>query len=118
MGKQKKGKSEIGDDGGLTAFEIAEKFRYKEVSDLLHNFVCGIEMQEVDTFQKNGQIAERQGFGLLGLAIAAYKNIFHPTAIDPSKPLSAILKDVFNQMNTTERWKTIRDKLSESVFLS
>ncbi|XP_056013657.1 uncharacterized protein LOC125674623 [Ostrea edulis] len=117
-GKAKKGKSEIGDDGGLTAFEIAEKFGYKEVSDLLRKFVGEKKIQEVDTFQLNGQVAEIQGFGLFGLAIAAYKNTFHPNAIDSSKPLSVILKDIFHEMNTTDRWKLIRDKLSESVFLS
>lgn len=33
-GTAKQGKSEIGDDGGLTAFEIAEKFKYDAIAQL------------------------------------------------------------------------------------
>lgn len=117
-GKAKEGKSEIGDDGGLTAFEIAEKFKYDEVSKLLHNFVCGIENQEIDTFHPCRQHVHNQELGLLRITLAAYKNTFHPLTIDSSKPLAAVLEDIFVSMNTTEMWKTVRDKLSESVFLS
>ncbi|XP_061174682.1 uncharacterized protein LOC133183791 [Saccostrea echinata] len=117
-GKAKEGKSEIGDDGGLTAFEIAEKFKYSGVSQLLHNFVCGIEEQEIDTFHAYGREIQNQELGLLRITLAAYKNTFHPSVIDSSKPLAVVLKDIFMGIDTTNRWKTVRDKLSESVFLA
>ncbi|XP_061173628.1 uncharacterized protein LOC133182798 [Saccostrea echinata] len=117
-GKAKEGKSEIGDDGGLTAFEIAEKFKYSGVSKVLHGFVCGIDGLEIDTFHDYSQVVERQEFGLFGLTLASYKKTFHPSTVDPTKPLSVVLKDVFEVMNTTDQWKTVRDKLSESVSVA
>lgn len=107
--KAKEGKSEIGDDGGLTAFEIAEKFKYTEVSELLHSFVCGIE----NTFHSYDDES-----ALLRITLAAYKNTFHPSTIDSKKSMNDILKNIFESMNTTDTWKVIRDKLSESVFMS
>lgn len=111
--KAKEGKSEIGDDGGLTAFEIAEKFKYTEVSELLHSFVCGIENHEIDTFHSYDDES-----ALLRITLAAYKNTFHPSTIDSKKSMNDILKNIFESMNTTDTWKVIRDKLSESVFMS
>lgn len=116
--KAKEGKSEIGGDGGLTALKIAEKFKYVEISMLLHSFVCDIGNQEIDTFHPCRQNIQNQELGLLRLTLAAYKNTFHPMTIDPSKPIAAVLEDIFVSMNTTEMWKTVRDKLSESVFLA
>lgn len=111
--KAKEGKSEIGDDGGLAAFEIAEKFKYTEVSELLHSFVCGIENHEIDTFHSYDDES-----ALLRITLAAYKNTFHPSTIDSKKSMNDILKNIFESMNTTDTWKVIRDKLSESVFMS
>ena len=116
--KAKEGKSEIGDDGGLTAFEIAEKFKYAEVSNLLNGLVCGIENQEVDTFHPYRREIQNQELGLLRITLAAYKNTFHPSTIDPTKPIMVVLQDVFSSINSTTRWGTVRDKMSESVFLA
>ena len=117
-GKAKEGKSKIGDDGGLTAFEIAEKSKYVEVSNLLNSFVCGIENQEVDTFHPYRREIQNQELGLLRTTLAAYKNTFHPSTIDPTKPIMVVLQDVFSSINSTTRWRTVRDKMSESVFLA
>lgn len=111
--KAKEGKSEIGDDGGLTAFEIAEKFKYTEVSSLLNSFVCGIENHEIDTFHSYDDES-----ALLRITLAAYKNTFHSSTIDSKKSMNDILKFIFESMNTTEKWTTIRDKISESVFMT
>lgn len=80
---------------------------------LLHNFVCGIECQEVDTFHPRHEVP-----ALIQVTLAAYKNTFHSSRINPSKPTIDVLGDIFVSMNTTTMWRTVRDKLCESVYLS
>ena len=117
-GKTKENPSKTKGDGGLTAFEIAEKEKYAEVSKLLHSFVCGIENQEVDTFHPYRREIQIQELVLLRITLAAYKNTFHPSTIDPTKPIMVVLQDVFSFINSTTRRRTVRDKMSEFVFLA
>lgn len=72
-----------------------------------------VENHEIDTFHSYDDES-----ALLRITLAAYKNTFHPSTIDSKKSMNDILKNIFESMNTTDTWKVIRDKLSESVFMS
>jgi len=114
----KEGRCEMGSSSKKTALEIAQGFGYLGVAKVLENNVCGIEEQELDTFQLYTADTENETLGLVQITLAAYKNTFCPKQIDQSTSLLSVLKEIYRDMNSSAtRWKAIRDKICESVYV-
>ncbi|KAL3855256.1 hypothetical protein ACJMK2_014472 [Sinanodonta woodiana] len=104
----------------MTAEQIAGEYGYTDVQKVLseHNTNFEVVDEEIDTFQPWHIDIERKGFGLIPITLAAYKNTFHPKMIDPRKSIVSVLRDIFNDLNTSPtRWIEVRDKISDSIYV-
>lgn len=116
MLKAKEGVSEKGPTSGDTAEEIAKKFGYLEIAKIIEQHTYIQTDEEIDTFYTGNNVIENEEFGLFRLTIAAYKNAFHPSQIDKSKSLSAILNDVFRHVNSGSNWKMTRERIAQALY--
>ncbi|KAK3598103.1 hypothetical protein CHS0354_002102 [Potamilus streckersoni] len=118
--KAKECTSEVGKTSGMTALAISRAYGCKEVEKVLLQHECNFkeEDEEIDTFQPWHADIEPNGFGLIPVTLANYKNTFHPQKIDPQKSILSVLGDIFKDLNTSEnRWKEVREKMCDSLYV-
>ena len=105
-----------GEKGVKTPVEIASMYHYSEMSRILSENSDSLSGQLLDTFQVTSGMGETHGFKLLSISLAAYKNAFHPTPVDPNISLFDVMKNIFNDVNTSdERWRAIKEKVCEAT---
>lgn len=107
----KEGTPQSGYGKGVKASELAHELGYRDICELFQrDDICNIEKEEIATFHTS-----TEGYSLFRLTLAGFKNTFHPSKIDSSKPITTVFEDVYHSMNTTEMWKHVRDNVSQSM---
>ena len=112
----KEGISEKGQSGGNTAEEIAKAFGHLEISKIIEKHINLQPDDEIDTFYTGTSTIDNEGFGLFRLTLAAYKEAFHPSVIDKTKPLFVLVKNIFSHVNTGNNWMIVRDRVAQSLY--
>ena len=101
------------------ASEIANKRGYPGIKDILDKFS---ENERAERFGGNipifvtakvGVKMDKEGFPLLLLTIANYKQTFHPTKIGVHEAFMGLMKEVFEY--TWANWKEAKEKISSAL---
>ncbi|KAL3855629.1 hypothetical protein ACJMK2_014836 [Sinanodonta woodiana] len=104
----------------MTAEQIASAYGCTDVKKILSeqkNKFNDVD-EEIDTFHPLHTGIERNGFGLIPITLAAYKNTFHPKKIDPRMSVSSVLREIFNDLTISHsRWIEVRNKISDFIYV-
>jgi len=102
----------------MNAFEIALKYGYESMKSILQNHcISSVYEKTIPTFQPYDNYNDNSGLCLLSVTLSSYKQAFHPAPIDPNKSVMSVLLDIFKDLCTNkDRWKKVRDVVSDSVF--
>lgn len=114
--RTKDGICEKGECGWKTPLEIAEQFGHSDMTTLLQNTPCPLSNQEIPTFHTFGSAAGNEKLQLFKITLAAYKETFYPFPIQPLKPMSLVMTDIFSYIDSGENWKKVRDRICQSLF--
>lgn len=116
--KAKQCTSECGPTSGMNAREIAEAYKYQEMADIISNHECKLDQQPIPTLLPAKGYSQRQGLCLIAITIAAYRKTFHPQPIDKNKSIIVVLRDVFNNIMTSDPiWKEVKEKVCDTVYV-
>lgn len=112
------GTKKCNDESSQTATQVAEKYKYKDMSNILEKHDNRIMKQNIPTFLPIQNYFESKSMGLITVTLAAYKKTFHPKPIDPQKTITSVLRDIFSDINTSNtRWKDVMEKVSDCVYI-
>lgn len=111
--------SECGDTSRFTAKDVANSYGHSSMVAVLDTHP-GTETrfeEQIPTFQSCSEFDEQHCLGLISITLAAYKNAFHPSPIDPNKSITQVLKDVWDEINSSNtRWSNVRDVVADAVY--
>lgn len=109
--------SEIGETGACTPFQIAQKYEYTKIGKLLEKHsIKLIPGEDLPTFHYKNSDIQLKGLGLLKITLASYRQTFCPFTINKDKPLSVIMEEIFDYVDTNERWLAVKEKTCDSLY--
>ena len=109
--------SEVGETGACTPFEIAQKYGYTKIGKLLEEHsITLIPAADLPTFHYKNSDVQLKGLGLLKITLASYRQTFCPFTINKDKPLSGIMAEIFEYVDTNENWVAVKEKTCDSLY--
>ncbi|VDH93657.1 Hypothetical predicted protein [Mytilus galloprovincialis] len=112
--------SEVGETGGCTPYEIAQKYGYTDIGKLLEqhssNLVTSEQLQELPTFHIQNNNDQLKGVCLLRITLSSYKQTFCPFTFNKNKPFAEVMEEIFKYIDTNENWSTVKIKVCDSLY--
>lgn len=112
--------SEVGDTSGCTAYDVAVKYGYTNISKILeqHSNKLTTEeaIEELPTFHYQNSDIQLKGLGLLRVTLASYKQTFCPFTLTGTKNLSSVLGEIFEFVDRGDHWATVKEKVCDSLY--
>ena len=108
---------------GKTPMWIAQHVEpNKHIASILDNFLKNEREKRfggtIPTYAtaKDGEKMDKEGLPLLCLALANYKQTFHPGEVTPHVTFRNLLKQVFDYVDVSSHWSSAMEKTSSSVY--
>jgi len=113
----KEATSEVGVTSACTPFQIAQKYGYTKIGELLaeHSNIL-ISVEDLPTFHFENSDIQLKGLGLLRITLASYRQTFCPFTINKDKPLSVFMEEIFEYVDTNENWLVVKEKTCDSLY--
>ena len=116
----KEAMSEVGETSACTPFEIAQKYGYTQIGKLLeeHSNILTSEedVEDLPTFHYKNSDVQLKGLGLLKITLASYRQTFCPFTINKDKPLSVVMEEIFEYVDTNQNWLAVKEKTFDSLY--
>lgn len=119
--RAKESASEVGDTSRCTAYDIALKYGYTNISELLerqsgHNVTIEENIEGLPTFHYENRDINLNGLGLLRVTLASYKQTFCPFTLTGTKSLNSVFSEIFEFVDRGNQWLTVKGKVCESLY--